>query len=69
MESYGKSLKIPGLVNVDFADVRVIMANAGSSLVEIGSATGRKNKMTGVLCELAIRCGICTKYLLRGLKG
>ncbi|XP_058736182.1 cell division protein FtsZ homolog 2-2, chloroplastic-like isoform X3 [Vicia villosa] len=31
--------KIPGLVNVDFADVRAIMANAGSSLMGIGTAT------------------------------
>ncbi|KAM7255193.1 hypothetical protein ACFE04_020434 [Oxalis oulophora] len=30
---------IPGLVNVDFADVRAIMANAGSSLMGIGTAT------------------------------
>lgn len=33
-------LQIPGLVNVDFADVRAIMANAGSSLMGIGTATG-----------------------------
>ncbi|XP_058736183.1 cell division protein FtsZ homolog 2-2, chloroplastic-like isoform X4 [Vicia villosa] len=33
--------KIPGLVNVDFADVRAIMANAGSSLMGIGTATGK----------------------------
>ncbi|XP_039044137.1 cell division protein FtsZ homolog 2-2, chloroplastic-like [Hibiscus syriacus] len=32
---------IPGLVNVDFADVRTIMANAGSSLMGIGTATGK----------------------------
>jgi cell division GTPase FtsZ len=28
------------LVNVDFADVRAIMQNAGSSLMGIGTATG-----------------------------
>eukprot|EP00262_Sarcandra_glabra_P009851 TRINITY_DN2453_c0_g3_i1.p1 TRINITY_DN2453_c0_g3~~TRINITY_DN2453_c0_g3_i1.p1 ORF type:complete len:536 (-),score=83.58 TRINITY_DN2453_c0_g3_i1:226-1833(-) len=33
-------ITIPGLVNVDFADVRAIMANAGSSLMGIGTATG-----------------------------
>lgn len=31
---------MPGLVNVDFADVRAIMADAGSSLMGIGAATG-----------------------------
>ncbi|XP_022144785.1 cell division protein FtsZ homolog 2-1, chloroplastic-like [Momordica charantia] len=34
-------IMIPGLVNVDFADVRAIMANAGSSLMGIGTATGK----------------------------
>ncbi|KAF3441663.1 hypothetical protein FNV43_RR15578 [Rhamnella rubrinervis] len=34
-------ITIPGLVNVDFADVRAIMANAGSSLMGIGIATGK----------------------------
>ncbi|CAJ1969048.1 unnamed protein product [Sphenostylis stenocarpa] len=33
-------ITIPGLVNVDFADVRAIMANAGSSLMGIGTASG-----------------------------
>ena len=32
--------QVPGLVNVDFADVRAIMADAGSSLMGIGTATG-----------------------------
>lgn len=32
--------QVPGLVNVDFADVRAIMASAGSSLMGIGTATG-----------------------------
>ncbi|RWR82328.1 cell division protein FtsZ 2-2, chloroplastic [Cinnamomum micranthum f. kanehirae] len=34
-------ITVPGLVNVDFADVRAIMANAGSSLMGIGTATGK----------------------------
>lgn len=33
-------MQVPGLVNVDFADVRAIMQNAGSSLMGIGTATG-----------------------------
>ncbi|KAK1309723.1 hypothetical protein QJS10_CPA08g01485 [Acorus calamus] len=33
-------ITVPGLVNVDFADVRAIMADAGSSLMGIGTATG-----------------------------
>ncbi|KAA8544240.1 hypothetical protein F0562_022252 [Nyssa sinensis] len=34
-------ITVPGLVNVDFADVRAIMKNAGSSLMGIGTATGK----------------------------
>ncbi|XP_010232594.1 cell division protein FtsZ homolog 2-2, chloroplastic isoform X2 [Brachypodium distachyon] len=34
-------ITVPGLVNVDFADVRSIMADAGSSLMGIGTASGK----------------------------
>ncbi len=33
-------ITVPGLINLDFADVRTIMSGAGSSLMGIGSATG-----------------------------
>jgi cell division protein FtsZ len=33
-------ITIPGLINLDFADVRTIMANAGSALMGIGEAAG-----------------------------
>ena len=34
-------ITIPGLVNVDFADVRAVMADAGSALMGIGVASGK----------------------------
>ena len=34
-------INIPGLVNVDFADVRTVMADAGSAMMGIGSASGK----------------------------
>jgi len=34
-------ITVPGLVNVDFADVRAIMQDAGSSLMGQGSGTGK----------------------------
>ena len=34
-------ITLPGLINVDFADVRAVMADAGSSLMGIGRATGK----------------------------
>lgn len=33
-------ITIPGIINVDFADVKTIMANSGSALMGIGRATG-----------------------------
>lgn len=33
-------ITMPGLINVDFADVRTIMTNAGSSLMGIGTGSG-----------------------------
>jgi cell division protein FtsZ len=38
-------ITIPGLVNLDFADVRTIMREAGSALMGIGSASG-ENRAT-----------------------
>ena len=33
-------ITVPGLINLDFADVRAIMTNAGSALMGIGHASG-----------------------------
>lgn len=51
----------PGLVNVDFADVRAIMANSGSALMGIGVGTGEnrssdaaKAAISSPLLELSI---------------
>ncbi len=38
-------ITVPGLINVDFADVRSIMTNAGSALMGIGTGTG-ENRAT-----------------------
>ncbi|KAM0947481.1 putative tubulin GTPase [Dioscorea sansibarensis] len=40
---------VPGLVNVDFADIRAIMADAGSSLMGIGTATGKSRARDAAL--------------------
>ena len=40
-------ITIPGLINLDFADVRAIMADAGSALMGIGSSDGREPRVRG----------------------
>ncbi len=38
-------ITVPGLINVDFADVKAVMTNAGSALMGVGRATGEKRAM------------------------
>ncbi|MEC4893592.1 MAG: cell division protein FtsZ [Oscillatoria sp. PMC 1051.18] len=45
-------ITIPGLVNVDFADVRAVMADAGSALMGIGVGSGKSRAREAA--ELAI---------------
>jgi cell division protein FtsZ len=55
-----------GIINVDFADVRSVMANAGSALMGIGTAMGDKR------AELAARAAINSPLLevsINGAKG
>ncbi len=38
-------ITLPGLINVDFADVKTVMANAGSAIMGIGRASGEKRAL------------------------
>lgn len=40
VQGISEIITMPGLINVDFADVRTIMANAGSALMGIGTGIG-----------------------------
>jgi cell division protein FtsZ len=42
----------PGLINVDFADVKAVMSNAGSALMGIGSARGEDRALAAA--EMAV---------------
>ncbi|MBU1915972.1 cell division protein FtsZ, partial [Patescibacteria group bacterium] len=61
VQSISEVITIPGLVNVDFADVKSIMSNTGSALMGIGMATGEnrvvaaaKQAISSPLLELSI---------------
>ncbi len=54
-------ITLPGLINVDFADVRTIMSNAGTAIMGIGIGSGErraqqavKKTMTSPLLEFSI---------------
>lgn len=42
VEGISDLITIPGIINVDFADIRSVMENAGSALMGVGTATGEK---------------------------
>lgn len=46
-------ITIPGLVNVDFADVRAVMADAGSALMGIGLGSGKGRAKEGALAAIS----------------
>ena len=46
-------LQVPGLVNVDFADVRTIIAGAGSSLMGQGRASGKERARDAALAAIS----------------
>ncbi|MDE2021931.1 MAG: cell division protein FtsZ, partial [Patescibacteria group bacterium] len=66
VEGISDLITTTGIINVDFADVRAVMQNAGSALMGIGTATGEKR------AELAARAAINSPLLevsINGAKG
>jgi cell division protein FtsZ len=56
-------ITIPGLINLDFADVRTIMQDAGSALMGIGTAGGENR------CADAARAAISSPLLEESVNG
>ena len=46
VEGISELITTPGIINVDFADIRAVMANTGSALMGIGKATGENRAVT-----------------------
>lgn len=46
-------ITIPGMVNVDFADVRAIMADAGSALMGIGTGSGKSRAREAAMAAIS----------------
>jgi cell division protein FtsZ len=56
-------ITIPGLINVDFADVRSVMSNAGTALMGIGTGSGEKRT------QAAIKQAISSPLLETSIQG
>lgn len=61
VQGIAEVITIPGLINVDFADVKAVMANTGSALMGIGEASGEnraieaaKKAVNSPLLEMSI---------------
>lgn len=46
-------ITVPGLINIDFADVRAIMSNAGSALMGMGTGVGDNRAQTAARSAIA----------------
>ncbi len=66
VEGISDLITIPGTINIDFADIRAVIENAGSALMGIGRASGDKR------AEEAAKCAINSPLLevsINGAKG
>ena len=63
VQGISEIITMPGLINVDFADVKAIMSNAGSSLMGIGSGTGENR------AQIAARAAISSPLLEISMDG
>ncbi|MBI2007194.1 MAG: cell division protein FtsZ, partial [Candidatus Blackburnbacteria bacterium] len=66
VQGISEIITIPGLINVDFADVRTIMTSAGSALLGIGTGVGENR------AQMAARAAISSPLLeisIEGAKG
>ncbi len=66
VEGISDLITTPGIINIDFADIKAIMENAGTALMGIGTATGEKR------AEAAAKMAINSPLLevsINGAKG
>jgi cell division protein FtsZ len=53
VQGISELITVPGLINVDFADVKTIMSDAGSSLMGIGTGIGENRAQTAARAAIA----------------
>jgi len=53
VQGISELITLPGIINVDFADVKTIMANSGSALMGMGEATGDNRAIEAAKAAIA----------------
>lgn len=66
VEGISDLITTPGIINIDFADIRTVMENAGSALMGIGTATGENRAIEAA--KLAINSPLLD-VSIHGAKG
>ncbi|MEK7072344.1 MAG: cell division protein FtsZ, partial [Patescibacteria group bacterium] len=73
IQGISEAITIPGIINVDFADVKAIMNNSGSALMGIGEATGEnravsaaKKAISSPLLDISIDGARGVMFILTG---
>lgn len=73
IQGISEAITVPGLVNVDFADVKTIMSDSGSALMGIGEATGEnragsaaKKAISSPLLDISIDGARGVLFILTG---
>ena len=54
MQGISDIITIPGLVNVDFADVKAIMCNSGTAMLGVGVSSGKNRAEEAALVRVAL---------------
>ena len=52
VEGISNLITTPGIINVDFADIKAVMSNAGSALMGIGTSSGEKRAEKAALAAI-----------------
>jgi cell division protein FtsZ len=66
IQGISELITVPGLINLDFADVRTIMSEGGAALMAVGSATGEDR------CRIAAEAAVSSQLLditINGARG
>ena len=54
IQGISELITVPGLINLDFADVRTIMSEGGAALMAVGRATGEEQAISSQLLDITI---------------
>ena len=61
MQGISDIITIPGLVNVDFADVKAIMCNSGTAMLGVGVSSGKNRAEEAAAVSSPMSLCACAK--------